>query len=108
VIVYYLPTMAVTYDSKGYLFTLMRDGVPKTYKFPEHTVSIHYASTWPSSPELKRELNGILDKPAGFEHNNGIIYYIRALPLVGEPILVWIVNAAEANILTEALRKIGR
>ena len=97
--------MAVTYDSKGYVFTLMRDGVPKNYKFPAHTVSIHYVSAWPTSPELKRELNGILDRPADFDHNSGIIYYIRALPLLGEPILVWIANAAEANTLTKALRK---
>ena len=98
-------TSTVTYDHNGYLFTLMRD-VPTVYTFPAHSVSIHYASAWPSSPALVRELEGVLGKPVDFEPKDGKIYYIRALPLKGEAVLVWLSNAAEAKSLTRSLEKI--
>jgi hypothetical protein len=96
----------VTYDHNGYVFTLMRD-VPTVYAFPEHSVTIQYASAWPSSPELVRELDGVLGKPVDFKPDDGKIYYIRALPLKGDAVLVWLSNAAEANSLVSSLEKIG-
>jgi hypothetical protein len=96
----------VTYDHNGHVFTLMRD-VPTVYTFPAHSVTIQYASAWSSSTELVHELEGVLGKPVDFKPDDGKIYYIRALPLKGEAVLVWLSNAAEANSLVRSLEKIG-
>lgn len=98
-------TCTVTYDHNGYVFNLMRD-VPTVYTFPAHSVSIQYASAWPSSPALVRELDGVLGKPVDFRPDDGKIYYIRALPLKGDAVLVWLSNAAEAKSLVSSLQKI--
>jgi len=92
-----------TYDQdNGHVFSLVRGGETKVYKFGEHSVSVHGCK----KAEFKAwELARMWDaSSAMLETQDGFVYYFVARPLdVGSPILVWLASKEEAETLRAAI-----
>jgi hypothetical protein len=95
---------SVFYIEGSYVFTVQRDGSPKTYRFNNHDVCIYSASARPTSEGLAKELSEMVDRPLNHESEGEVIYYISALPKgVGSATLIWLANKYEALILSNSL-----
>jgi len=84
-------------------FTTWRDGVIKTYNFGEHEVSVNAGrkdefASW--------ELSNMEGAPATPEAEDGLIYYITAIPDdIGRGTLIWLSSKEEAIALRKAVRE---
>jgi hypothetical protein len=99
-----MSTYYYSIEDDEHRFTLIREGIEKTYSFDKHKINVSYKKFKDYKPSEWTALLGKPAEPTALQQED-MVYYIEVKPYIGTNIYIWLKSKKEATNLRAAIHK---